>query len=125
MFTILIADNSLDVLEVMKILLEMDGHEIKTAQNKEILLKQLRLSVPDLIIIDTFLDGRKGKEICKEVKNNEVAKNIPIILMSTNEKILSDYEECGAIDILPKPFQNTELKKKIKDAIALVKAKNG
>ena len=45
------------------------------------------------------------------------AQNIPIILMSTNEKILIDYDQCGAVDIIPKPFNASELIGKIKSAL--------
>ena len=117
MSRILIADNSSDVLDVMGILLKIYGHEIKTAINKKSLLAQIRISVPDLIILDTFLEGGKGKEICKEIRSNVNTTNIPIILMSTNEKQLNDYNECGAVDILPKPFDGSELKRIINSAL--------
>ena len=74
MSRILIADNSNDVLEVMELLLEMYGHEVKTATNKEFLFSQLRLYNPNLIILDTFLEAKNGKEICKEIKSDESSK---------------------------------------------------
>ena len=119
MACILIADSSRDILEVMGYLLGMEGDEIKVAVNKEVLFAQIAISIPNLIILDTFLEGGKGKEICKEINSNETLKNVPIILMSTNEKILNDYKDCGAIDILTKPFHFPELKKKIKSALEL------
>ncbi|MGI8584214.1 MAG: response regulator [Chitinophagaceae bacterium] len=122
MSSILIADKSQDVLEVMKVLLEKDGYEIKPVLSEKILFKELEHAIADIILLDTSFSGDKGKEICKEIKSNRKTRNIPIILMSTNDKLLSDHEECGAIDVLSKPFHFRDLKKKIKSVLELIDA---
>ena len=113
MFHILISDSSREILNTLKLLLEMEGYSIKTALNRSCLFNELNLSAPNLIIIDTNINGEDGKEICKEIRGNSHTKNIPVILISLNHELLENYQNCGANDFLLKPFDISALIKKI------------
>ncbi len=80
-----------------------DGKDINTH------LKTLK---PDLIMLDVLLKGTDGRGLCHEIRT--VDKTTPIILMSANPKYLEDYEECGASDVIEKPFEISSVLKKIK-----------
>ena len=55
--------------------------------------------------------------ICKEIKQNELTKHIPIILISGSPELLTNYEECGAAAIIEKPFAIENVLQVIKDAL--------
>ena len=117
MATILIVDDSTDPHQAMSFILELEGHIIKTADSKDALLQQLRVGIPDIIMLDIHLGDENGREICREIKAREDTRHVPVILMSANDLTLKNYEECGATAIIDKPFSLTELTDKIKTVL--------
>lgn len=117
MATILIVDDSSDLHQAMRFILELDGHVIKTATSKALLMEELKQYVPDIIMLDVQLNGENGREICREIKANNNTSNVPVILMSANEIVLNDYQECGATGVIDKPFSLPELTEKINSVL--------
>jgi DNA-binding response OmpR family regulator len=68
-------------------------------------------SVNPLMMLDVMF----GMGICEEIK--QMNKAIPIILMSTNPKLLENYIEYNADDIIEKPFDNDEVLNKINNIL--------
>ena len=79
MATILIVDDSTDPHQAMSFILELEGHIIKTANSKEVLLQQLRVGLPDVIMLDIHLSDENGREICREIKAREDSRDVPVI----------------------------------------------
>lgn len=117
MAIILIVDDSSDLHQAMRFILELDGHVIKTATSKALLMEELKQYVPDIIMLDVQLNGENGREICREIKANNNTSNVPVILMSANEIVLNDYQECGATGVIDKPFSLPELTEKINSVL--------
>lgn len=81
---------------------------------------QLRIQevVPDLILLDICLGGIDGYTFCRQLKNDEITKNISIIFVSSHESIDARLEgyDAGADDFIVKPFDDQELLRKIRIA---------
>jgi DNA-binding response OmpR family regulator len=120
MANILLVDDSSDILDAMRYILEEEGYIVRTVMGRKSLMKELGRFTPDIIILDILLSGDNGKEICKELKANENTKHIPVILMSASPRLLKDHEECGADDTIAKPFHLKELSEKIRSALKLL-----
>ncbi len=86
-----------------------------TAKTKESLFLQLERVIPDILFIDIIFGTEDGMEICKDIKQHKVYKDIPVILMSGNPVQLQKFRDCFANDILAKPFLFTELVSKIEE----------
>jgi len=71
---------------------------------------------PDLIVLDILMPEMRGDEFLKYLKNNELFKSIPVIMLSgedsTSERIRLLSE--GADDYIVKPFNPLELKVRLK-----------
>ena len=104
MAKILVVDDAKDLLLFLSELLKMKGYEVTTALSKNEISDQLALSVPDCILLDVWLNDENVTFVCKEIKANDRYKNIPVILLSADPELLKDYQQCGADDILQKPF---------------------
>ena len=69
---------------------------------------------PQLILLDVFLAGIDGLQICQTLKSSPLTKHIPILLFSAFPKIaetaIHDY---GADDFIAKPFEVSDLIKKV------------
>ncbi|GAC1593594.1 MAG: hypothetical protein NVS3B19_15800 [Ginsengibacter sp.] len=110
---ILIADDSVDLLEILKITLSEEGYEVKSTINKREFLSSIKDFSPDIILLDVFLNEIDGRELCKQLKNNNRTKHIPIILFSANPYAIAAYKQFGANDCINKPFEIDLLLSKI------------
>lgn len=66
---------------------------------------------PDLILLDIMMPGMDGFEVCKRLKSNDSTKNIPVIFLSgkADEETKSKCLELGAVDLIMKPIDLTEV----------------
>ena len=102
-YKILVVDDDVDILLMLTILLKEAGYEVEgTLNGIETLVRTGRFQ-PDLIIMDIFLAGTNGKDICKKLKLSETTKHIPVILISSDNQpdAIIDY---GADEFIAKPF---------------------
>lgn len=113
---ILIIDDEMNIVELLKYNLEANGYKVIYAlTGKEGLTYSLQ-NKPDLILLDIMLPEVDGFDICKEIKRNKDTENIPIIMLTAKseefDKILG--LELGADDYITKPFSVRELLARIK-----------
>lgn len=106
---ILVVDDDLDILSVVTISLKDKGYEVEGTLNGDETIKRVEEFKPDLIIMDIYLSGTNGKEICKKLKQTKKTRSIPIILISASAQLRDTVRECGANGFINKPFENADL----------------
>lgn len=108
---ILIVDDNYSSGELVKAILEEEGYSVHVEQSGESALFNMNAIQPDLILLDVWMPGMDGFEVCKMLKEDEQTKEIPIMFLSaatdTNEKVKGF--QLGAVDFITKPFEQTEL----------------
>lgn len=110
MCKVLIIDDDKDLLEVTKALLIKRGFAVETGNSREISLEKARSFNPQIIILDVFLSGVDGLEICKQLKSSIITSHIPILIFSAYPQIAgSAIYEYGADGFIAKPFEVNEL----------------
>ncbi len=74
---------------------------------------------PDLIISDIHMPHMRGNEFLQYLKDNELLKHIPVVMLSSEESTSERIRllEAGAVDYILKPFNPLELKARIKKYI--------
>ncbi len=105
---ILIVDDNLEIREIIHILLEGEGYEIKEAGDGQQALELTGKLDFDLIILDIMMPGLNGYQTCVEIRKNS---NAPILFLSARTKD-SDKTlgfSSGGDDYLAKPFSYNEL----------------
>jgi DNA-binding response OmpR family regulator len=65
--------------------------------------------MPDLVIVDAYLDNYDGRTICKLIRSQESYQSIPIILCSSDPFLSTSAVQCGADFFIEKPFAMNEL----------------
>lgn len=105
---ILIADDEVDILNLLKVSLEESGYEVITAQNgKEAYDKFMSESV-DMVILDVMMPIIDGFNLLRKIRENST---IPVILLTARvddmDKVLG--LGLGADDYISKPFSIAEL----------------
>lgn len=113
---ILIVDDELHIVELLKYNLETNGYKVVYALNGKEGIASAIEKKPDLILLDVMLPEMDGFDVCKEVKKNKSIEKVPIIMLTAKgeefDKILG--LELGADDYITKPFSVRELMARVK-----------
>ena len=119
MSKILIIDDDVTMTEMMKALVEMEGHEPITVNDSLQALEIANAVDPDLITLDLMMPGLTGFEVCELLHKDPKFSNTPIIILSAKDDPSSKEKAIalGASDYLVKPFGVDELLDKIKSFV--------
>ncbi len=107
---IILVDDDPDILEVVKLILERAGYDVKTFLRGMPLLEN-GYEPPDVIILDKQLPDIDGLEVCRQLKTMNKTKNIPVIMLSANPDIKHLGRNAGAVESIEKPFSPKTLRK--------------
>jgi DNA-binding response OmpR family regulator len=112
---ILIIEDEKNIVLLLKMFLEHNGFEVFTAVNGTDGIKIAQESNPDLILLDIVLPGINGYLVCKNLKEDEKTKDIPIVVISarTSKDDIEKIFSSGAQDYIAKPFSLPQIKKSI------------
>lgn len=118
---ILIVDDTPLNLELLEIILENAGYEVRTAISGEGALRAVEAELPALILLDIMMPGINGYETCRRLKADERTAAVPVIFLSAksgNEDIVEGFA-AGAVDYVGKPFHEAELLSRVKTHLSL------
>ena len=109
---IMIVDDDEGILDAVGMLLKYKGYQVTTCTNGSTILS-MENEFPDLVLLDIWMSGTDGRNVCKQLKRKESTKSIPIIMVSASKDIERSAIESGADGFLAKPFEMNELLEKI------------
>lgn len=98
-----VEDND-DIREMIEYLLSSEKYDVYGYATAFAFKEQLKVSNPDIIVLDIMLPDGNGFEICDQLKSSEVTKDIPILLMSAHANISDIKQVSQAEDFISKPF---------------------
>ena len=116
---ILIIDDEVDLLEMVRMRLEANGYNIIIAQDGQEGLEKAQNERPDLILCDVMMPRKDGYEVCSTLKTDERYSKIPLILFTAKAQ-KDDAEigqEVGADAYVTKPFESLILINKIEELL--------
>lgn len=120
MSKILVADDELDIRNLLKIILKENDYQVSVAANDVEALEKAENELPDLILLDIVSPAKTGGGVCNILKSQEKTKHIPIVIFTVFSAAIGDEasrihsEEAGADGCLPKPFNTDELLSEVK-----------
>ena len=109
---VMIADDDPGIVDSLSMMLEFEGYEVSSTLNGASLL-HLNGSLPDLLLLDIWMSGIDGRDICKQLKQQPHTSKMPILMISASKDIELSALEAGANDFLAKPFEMEELLEKV------------
>ena len=102
---ILIVDDYEDARNALKFVLESDGYEVTEAADGLEAVESVRLSAPDLILMDFAMPRMNGIDAAKAIRKFRHATAIPILCVTAYGKQIQDeVTEAGFDDVLGKPI---------------------
>jgi DNA-binding NtrC family response regulator len=107
--SILVIDDEMGILDVLRILLKGEGFEVTTAQGGKAGLEALKASAPDIVLTDIKMPGVSGTDILTAVREQD--PETPVILMTAQASLQSAIQAVnqGAFYYIQKPFSNDDL----------------
>ncbi|MEL4106856.1 response regulator transcription factor [Oscillospiraceae bacterium WX1] len=105
---ILVVDDEIKIVEVVKSYLEKSGYDVIEAFSGDDALKKFKSQPPVLVILDLMLPDISGEEVCRKMRENS---DIPIIMLTAkvNEENILHGLNLGADDYVTKPFSPRQL----------------
>ena len=124
-YTILIIDDKVENLKYLNTILKKENYEIKATTNATFAIDSAINNPVDLILLDIKMPELNGFEVCKILKEHDNIKEIPIIFISALDDVNSKVEafEHGGVDYITKPFEEKEIKARIKTQLELAQNK--
>ena len=113
---ILIIEDEEDIRELVRYNLERENFAVTEAESGEAGLKSVSQKKPDMILLDLMLPGKDGLQICRELKQNDATRDIPVVMMTAKgeESDIITGLELGAEDYIVKPFSPKVMVARIK-----------
>ena|ERR1700712_3462477 len=102
---ILVVDDDIDILTLVKMTLKMNGYTVEALSKWQEIDNKIHVFHPDLIILDVSLGGADGRDICKRLKAEQDTHNIPIILFSAHADMSESILSCKAQAFIAKPYE--------------------
>ncbi len=104
--TIMVVDDSPTVRKLISGKLEKSGHNVVCAVDGVDALARLEEALPDLILLDIAMPRLDGYEVCKQIRSNPVAKDLPIVMISGKDGFFDKVRGrmAGCTGYVTKPF---------------------
>jgi two-component system alkaline phosphatase synthesis response regulator PhoP len=113
---ILIVDDEQQICQLVKDILEENGYTATMANTTDEAFQKIKVTLPDMILLDVRLPTIGGLEFCRQLKQDVRTKRIPVIMLTVQDtetdKVIG--LEVGADDYITKPFGNREILARIK-----------
>ncbi len=114
--SLLIIEDEQCIQDMLKFALPTADYDIFPVFSVPEAMRLLSQNIPNLIVLDWMLPGKSGIDFIKWIKEKELYKNIPIIMLTANAEETQKIQAllAGADDYITKPFSPAELKARIK-----------
>jgi len=119
---ILVADDDVDIRELVEFKLSTMGHEIVAVGDGAAAIEACRAEKPDLAVLDVMMPGVSGLDAIREIRADPTLSDLPVILLTARAQE-SDVEtgfDSGADDYITKPFSPRELAARVEALLAKV-----
>jgi CheY-like chemotaxis protein len=110
---VLVADDNEGIVASLTMVLEYGGYEVTSLTSGEAVQK-IKAPFPDLILLDIWMNGVSGLNVCKDLKTRDDTKHIPIVMFSAHPDASASVQDAGANDFIEKPYT-------MDDMLAIVK----
>jgi DNA-binding response OmpR family regulator len=109
----LIVDDDIRMLRMMKRMLELEGFQVAIADSGDMALKSFEKEVPDLVLLDIMMPDMDGYTVCQRIRE---FSQVPIIMVTAkgDDKEKVEGLNIGADDYVTKPFSASELAARVR-----------
>lgn len=127
MTSVLLVEDEQAIREMVAMALERAGFRVRHAESAEDAEAAIKLSQPDLILLDWMLPGESGIDYARRLKRDRATRDLPIIMLTARGEEGDRIRglDAGADDYVPKPFSPRELVSRVKAVLRRVQPTTG
>ncbi|HSN03776.1 response regulator transcription factor [Nitrospira sp. NS4] len=120
MSKIVVVDDSYAELQMIEGYLKAANHTVVSFPNTDKLEDKIAAEKPDLIVMDVVMPGRNGFQACRDLKNDDRFKGIPVVLCTSKGQESDKFwgQQQGANGHVVKPFKAEDLLAAVKRAMS-------
>jgi len=118
--TVMIVDDEPLINKVVEDILEPEGYNVVVAISGQEALNKLKKVKTDLILIDFFMPGMSGRELCEKIRSDSKLKNIKVAFLTAatfTESGIKELHNMDVLDYIQKPFEYKDLIQRVKKMI--------
>lgn len=123
---VLLVDDIPTNIDVLRDVLEPEGHEILVSLNGAMALDLARRFSPDLILLDVMMPDMDGFAVCRALKDDAETRDIPVIFLTARvdqTDVVAGFK-AGGVDYISKPFNDDELRMRVSTQLRLKRLMN-
>jgi two-component system, OmpR family, alkaline phosphatase synthesis response regulator PhoP len=108
---VLLVDDDEQILHSLRVYLELENYQVRTAGNGREALDRLREELPEILILDIMMPELDGYQVLEKLKENPEMSDLPVIMLTAKGQdvdVLKGYK-MGAASYMTKPFNLNEL----------------
>lgn len=108
---ILVVDDTPAIADFLIAILEQEGYQVSMVTSGEQTLEFVKEQTPDLILLDIMMEGIDGYETCRQLKEDETSKHIPVVFVTAKndaEDVVQGFK-LGAVDFVIKPLRKEDV----------------
>lgn len=108
---IVIIEDDLTFLDLLRVHLASAGHEVQTAEDAALGLRAIIADRPDIVLLDISVPYLTGFEMLKALHSDPATRKIPVIVLTghSDDETYAKAKKLGAADFLTKPIQRDRL----------------
>ena len=114
---IMICDDDDGILEVLQMMLEIEGYTVFTESNSTNLIKHIHQTLPDLLLMDLWMPVLSGDQLLRTIRGTKELENLPIIILSASVDGNEIATSSGADGFIAKPFDMDNVSLKIQNLL--------
>ena len=113
--TILIVDDEEDVLDLLQLVFETSGFEVRRAATGKSAVSSAYEQPPDVVLLDVMMPEMDGWQVLRTLKGDERTRKVPVVMLSARaerrDKMIGLQE--GAEGYIAKPFSPAEVVREV------------
>jgi DNA-binding NtrC family response regulator len=114
--SVLVVDDEPAVRESLRMLLKKEC-DVETADSVDSALEQVRMSIPDLVLLDVVMPGRNGLELIPELRGLGIECPVIVLTATNTVSVAVEAMKLGAADFVTKPFELDALRLKVRQLL--------
>ncbi|WDF45558.1 response regulator [Chryseobacterium sp. KACC 21268] len=114
---IMICDDDAGILEVLEMMLEIEGYTVYTESNSTNLIKEINNNKPDLLLMDLWMPVLSGDQLLRTIRGTKELESLPVIILSASVDGNEIASNAGANGFIAKPFDMDAVSLKIQNML--------
>jgi signal transduction histidine kinase len=123
--SVLIVDDTPKNIQLLANILARHGFRLAVATTGEQALVAIEHEPPDLVLLDVTMPGMDGFEVCRRIKSDLKAQDVPVIFLTARDSVEDKIRgfEAGGVDYVSKPFEPLEVLARLRTHLELKRAR--